>query len=102
MKGLQMSEGDAGEIVIRGITTEGRVFRPSDWAERLAGALSTMGTDNRMHYSTHAQPVYRSGLRCVAIANTLAEKSPEVYKFLMDFARENRLDVVEGRRTPRK
>jgi len=96
-----MDAGVSGEIVIRGITTDGKPFRPSDWAERLAGALSIMGPDNRMHYSANVQPVFRSGLRCVAIERSLEHKSPTIYKFLMDFARQNNLDVVEGRHTPR-
>lgn len=96
-----MSEGTSGEIVILGVTTDGKTFRPSDWAERLAGAFSSMGTDHRMYYSNHVQPVFRAGLRCVAIEKVLELKSPSVYKFLMDFARENRLDVVEGRQAPR-
>ena len=28
------------EVFIQGITKDGRTFRPSDWAERLAGAMS--------------------------------------------------------------
>lgn len=28
------------EVFIQGITQDGRSFRPSDWAERLAGAMS--------------------------------------------------------------
>ena len=28
------------EVFIRGITREGRTFRPSDWAERLAGVMA--------------------------------------------------------------
>ena len=84
------------------MTLDGKPFRPSDWAERLAGAFSIMGTDNRMHYSAHVQPVFRAGLRCVAIEKVLEAKSPSIYKFLMDFARENGLDVVEGRKVQRE
>lgn len=91
-----------GEVVIRGMTTDGKTFRPSDWAERLAGAFSIMGPDHRMHYSECVQPVFRSGLRCVAILKSLEQRSPAVYSFLMDFARSNNLDVVEGRMTPRE
>ena len=28
------------EVVIHGLTREGRTFRPSDWAERLAGVMA--------------------------------------------------------------
>ena len=30
------------EIIIQGITSEGRTFRPSDWAERLSGILASL------------------------------------------------------------
>ena len=29
------------EVFIQGITHEGKTFRPSDWAERLAGVMSS-------------------------------------------------------------
>ena len=29
------------EVFIHGVTRDGRTFRPSDWAERLAGAMSS-------------------------------------------------------------
>ena len=29
------------QFVIQGITVAGRTFRPSDWSERLAGAMSS-------------------------------------------------------------
>ena len=31
----------AKEVFIQGITSDGRTFRPSDWAERLAGVMSS-------------------------------------------------------------
>ena len=85
------------EIVIRGMTRSGKTFRPSDWAERLAGSFSSMGSDHRMHYSNAVQPVFRAGLRCVVILRELEARNPEIYKFLMDFAQQNNLDVVPGR-----
>jgi hypothetical protein len=97
-----MTTDPSGEIVIRGMTVEGKVFRPSDWAERLAGAFSIMGPDHRLHYSECVQPVLRAGLRCVAIKKSLEQRSPTMYHFLMDFARSNNLDVVEGRSAPRE
>jgi hypothetical protein len=35
-----MSTEPAKEVVILGVTLEGKTFRPSDWAERLAGVMS--------------------------------------------------------------
>ncbi|MFW9621480.1 MAG: DUF3579 domain-containing protein, partial [Macromonas sp.] len=30
----------AKEVLIQGVTSNGKTFRPSDWAERLAGVMS--------------------------------------------------------------
>jgi hypothetical protein len=85
------------ELVIKGLTKAGKTFRPSDWAERLAGVFSMMGDDHRMHYSDYVQPVFRAGLRCVVINIELESRNPGIYQFLMDFARANELEVVPGR-----
>ncbi|MDP2787633.1 MAG: DUF3579 domain-containing protein [Pseudomonadota bacterium] len=92
-----MSEQSVGEVVIRGVTSQGRTFRPSDWADRLASILSHVGEDNRLNYSTQVCPVTRAGIRCVVINKDLEQKDSRVYKFLMDFAGENDLEVIPGR-----
>ncbi len=89
------------ELVIRGETSAGRKFRPSDWAERLCGLFATVGADHRTRYSPHAFPVTRDGLVCVVVNKAMEADDSMVFKFLMDFARDNDLMVVEGRRAPR-
>ncbi|MDP2432619.1 MAG: DUF3579 domain-containing protein [Pseudomonadota bacterium] len=96
-----MPDEAIGEVVIRGITTLGRPFRPSDWADRLASIVSHVGRDNRLHYSPDVQPVTRAGVRCVVIDRGLAERDARIFKFLLDFARENDLEVVDGRKAQR-
>lgn len=96
-----MSEPSAGEVVIRGITLQGRTFRPSDWADRLASILSHVSNDNRLNYSPQLCPVTRAGIRCVVIKKELEEQDPRVFRFLMDFARENDLEVIPGRQAVR-
>ncbi len=96
-----MDEEETAEIVIRGVTTAGRQFRPSDWAERLAGVFSIMGADQRVHYSRYVRPVLRSGLRCVVIQRELQRQDAMIYDFLMGFARSNQLDIADGRQTAR-
>ncbi|TMG81457.1 MAG: DUF3579 domain-containing protein, partial [Betaproteobacteria bacterium] len=32
-----MPDAQAAELVIQGLTLDGKAFRPSDWAERLCG-----------------------------------------------------------------
>ncbi len=97
-----MQANESPEIVIKGITRAGKTFRPSDWAERLAGTFSSMGTDHRMHYASCVQPVYRAGLRCVVVRRELESQAPDIYRFLLAFARENDLEVTEGRSRPRR
>ena len=96
-----MQDEFIGEVVIRGITTQGRTFRPSDWADRLASIVGHVGGDNRLNYSPAVQPVTRAGVRCVVIDRKLANVDARVFKFLMDFATANDLEVVDGRQAVR-
>ncbi len=89
-----MSELTSNEIVIQGVTTSGRTFRPSDWAERLSGSLSTFGEDHRMNYSPHVRPMTIDGVKCVIVEKVLQQKQPATFSFLMGFARDNDLRVI--------
>ncbi len=97
-----METAFAGEVVIRGVTTLGRTFRPSDWAERLASVASHVGSDNRLNYSTNVRPVTRDGIRCVVINRALEEHDARLFRFLLDFARQNDLEITEGRQAARE
>ncbi len=96
-----MTELSSGEVIIRGITRQGKIFRPSDWADRLASVLSQVGHDNRLRYSTQLCPVTREGIRCVVIQRILEEEDPRMFKFLLDFADSNELEVLPGRQAER-
>ncbi len=82
-------------IVIQGMTLCGRAFRPSDWAERLCGIMSTFGGDHQMRYSPYVQPVLLDGVRCVVVALTLIDIEPRAHRFLLDFAKDNELVVID-------
>ncbi|UOP04313.1 GNAT family N-acetyltransferase [Conchiformibius kuhniae] len=82
------------EIIIHGTTGKGKVFRPSDWAERLCGILSSFNKDNRLSYHEWVRPVLLDKIRCVAIAPKLEEINPGMFRFLMDFANDNNLRVL--------
>jgi hypothetical protein len=96
-----MTDEFIGEVVIRGVTTQGRTFRPGDWADRLASVVGHVSCDNRLNYSPAVQPVTRAGVRCVVIDRRLAALDARVFKFLLDFAHENGLEVVDGRKEAR-
>lgn len=80
------------KIIIEGITENGKEFRPSDWAERMSGSLSTF-KNRRINYSPLLQPVYKSGNKCVALDPALKETNPELYQSIMDFAKSNHLKI---------
>ncbi|HRE14347.1 MAG TPA: DUF3579 domain-containing protein [Usitatibacteraceae bacterium] len=82
-------------IIIQGITRSGRAFRPSDWAERLCGVLSTFGGDQQMRYSSYVRPILMDGVRCVYVKPDLRTIEPRAYRFLIDFATDNELVVVD-------
>ncbi len=85
------------EFVIRGVTLDGKPFRPSDWAERLCGVMSAFGGDHRMAYSPYVHPVTASGQKCVVVDIRLERIEPMAYRFLLGFASENELQVRDGR-----
>jgi len=85
------------EFVIQGITLDGKPFRPSDWAERLCGVMSAFGGDNRMVYSPFVHPITANGVRCVVVDVRLETVEPMAYRFLLSFAKDNELQVRQGR-----
>lgn len=85
------------EIIIQGVTSNGREFRPSDWAERLSGILSTFGTDQRLSYAPYVRPMVMQNIRCVAIDKQLEKVDPRVYNFLLSFASDNDLRIIDCR-----
>lgn len=93
---------DASEILIQGITSAGRTFRPSDWAERLSGVMSTFGADHRMSYSPYVRPVTVGGIKCVVVDKKLQDVEPRAYSFLLGFARDNDLQIVDGAETKKE
>jgi hypothetical protein len=85
---------------ILGLTLDGRSFRPSDWAERLAGAMSSFrpgGGTGRAHigYSPYCIPQVEDGVKCVLVSEALKGIEPMAWDFVMNFARDNQLQVRE-------
>jgi Protein of unknown function (DUF3579) len=87
--------GFAGfDVVIWGLTTEGRPFRPSDWTDRLAGLTSAFGEDRKLVYSPLVLPVMVGGVRAVIVGHALEEIEPRFFRFLISFAQDNELHVA--------
>ena len=83
-------------IIIKGLTKAGKTFRPSDWADRLAGVMSTMGPDHRMAYSPFVKPMTINGVKCVVVNKRLKEQDPMAFNFMMNFAQDNDLLVEDA------
>jgi len=90
------------QYYIQGLTLEGRTFRPSDWAERLAGAMSSFrpgggrgGIGSYIGYSPYCVPQVVGGVKCVLVNEALKEVEPMAWDFVMNFARDNQLQVAE-------
>jgi hypothetical protein len=88
------------EVFIQGITRDGRTFRPSDWAERLAGVMSSFrpgGAQPGSHlsYSPWCIPTVIDGIKCVIVNRELRDHEPMAWDFVINFARDNDLKVSE-------
>lgn len=81
-------------FVIIGVTSNGKKFRPSDWADRLCGVMSAFGSDHRMMYSPYVRPgCTLKGDKTVVVNARLYDIEPLAYKFLINFANDNDLQM---------
>jgi hypothetical protein len=87
------SEAEAA-VIIQGITESGGRFRPSDWAERLAGNFARMDWDRRVVYCKEVTPATRDGVMCLVVHAALARDNPSAYAEVLDFARINKLVCI--------
>jgi Protein of unknown function (DUF3579) len=96
-----MVSRDAKQVFIQGITRSGRAFRPSDWAERLAGVMSPFrpggaSPGSHLSYSPWCIPTTLGGIKCVVVDSDLRDAEPMAWDFVMNFARDNDLQVAEA------
>jgi hypothetical protein len=89
-------------VFIQGRTRDGKTFRPSDWAERLAGAMSCFRPDGSaggraafIGYSPYCVPRHIDGVKGVVVDAALRDMEPMAWDFVMHFARDNDLVVIE-------
>jgi hypothetical protein len=99
---VQSRNAPAREFFILGLTKEGRQFRPSDWAERLCGVMScfrpegTGGPNAHLQYSPYVRPTLVNGVKAVVVSEELRGIEPLAYHFVLDFAKDNNLQVVDA------
>jgi hypothetical protein len=92
----------ARELLIQGITSDGKPFRPSDWAERLCGVMSCFrpegsgGPHAHLQYSPYVRPTVLGGVKSVVVNEELREIEPLAYHFVVNFAKDNDLQMVDA------
>jgi hypothetical protein len=104
-----MANPSSKQIFIQGVTQDGRTFRPSDWAERLAGVMSQFRPGgavpgSHLSYSEWCLPTSMKtevkgkmeDVKCVVVHTDLREEHPMAWDFVMNFAKDNELLVVEA------
>jgi len=87
------------QFVIYGVTLSGQRFRPSDWAERLAGVMSRFrpagSCGGPLSYSPYVVPMVVDGIRCVVVDHRLRQLEPLAWNFVEAFAHDNDLKTSE-------
>ncbi len=89
------------EVFIQGLTHDGAIFRPSDWADRLCGVMSPFRAGgpqpgSHLTYSPWCVPTLINGVRCVVVSVALREAEPMAWEFVINFAKDNNLQLVEA------
>jgi Protein of unknown function (DUF3579) len=83
--------------VILGQTSDGKPFRPSDWAERLCGIMAQFRPDSaagsHISYSPYVIPTMRGDLKCVQVDHRVHDLEPLAFNFLLSFCRDNDLQL---------
>ena len=98
---IPMVSPTSKEVFIQGITHDGKTFRPSDWAERLAGVMSGFRPGgarpgSHLRYSPWCVPTTINGVKCVVVNHDLRDHEPMAWDFVINFARDNDLQTVEA------
>jgi Protein of unknown function (DUF3579) len=103
LRAMQSTPPKPRQFLIQGLTQDGRVFRPSDWAERLAGAMSSFrpggaakaGIGAYIGYSPYCTPTAVGEVRAVIVNEALRDIEPMAWDFVVNFARDNNLQMGE-------
>jgi hypothetical protein len=81
------------KVILHGLTQDGRKFRPSDWAERLCGAVASYDKNRRITFHPCVSLASINGIKCVVVEASLEQDDEMLFEFLIEFATENKLKI---------
>jgi len=87
-------------FIIKGITNNGFLFHPIDWAEQLHSRFITFGSWGEEHYFPYVAMSFIQDIVSLVVEPDLWEVNPEGYEFLSSFAKQNDLAIVERELIP--
>ena len=92
-QGEMNNDGEANRryVLITGQTKDGKRFRPSDWADRLVGAMQVLGEEESQRFGEFVHLVNHENTKCVMVDRQLESVEGRLYRFLMRFADDNNL-----------
>lgn len=76
-------------IILFGKTIAGQKFRPSDWAQRLTVAVSTVGPKKKIISHPRVHMAVKDGLPAVVIDPILEQENKMMFDFLVNFGKAN-------------
>jgi|GEM_PF-2743209 len=80
-------------ITLLGKTLDGQKFRPSDWAQRLAVAVSTVGPKKQIINHPRVHMAVKNGVPAVVIDPVLEQENKMMFEFLINFGKSNNLQI---------
>ena len=81
-------------IILLGLTECGNKFRPSNWAERLAISVATVGPHRRIIHHPRVHSAMHDGISAVVVDRILEDENQMMFEFFINFAKGNKLQIL--------
>ncbi len=86
-----------GDFVVQGMTMEGEVFQPQDWAEQLCAEIEKAGKGGLPLVPTYLYPVVVGGVRSLVVLSVLKDADSRAFEMITHYIIEHHLVVRAGR-----
>ena len=88
---------DVAEFVVQGITMEGTIFEPQDWAENLRDTLFEMDENKNLNCSSYVRPITSNGMKCLIVRSSLQTAHLHAFEHIKQYIADHHLVVRAGR-----